>query len=337
MIKVVVIGIGKMGISHLAITAAHPAVEIVGVADSSAFVINILKKYTEFDVFTDFKKMVRETHPDAAIVSVPTKLHEEMVEFLLQHHIHVFVEKPFCMDIQKGLALQKLAKEKALINQVGYHNKFVGTFEETKKIIEGGYIGPIHHFDASSYGPVVTKKNQQNWRNNPVEGGGCLMDYASHVIDLIHYLIGPIKKVQGALLESIYSQAVEDAVYTLLRTENDIPGTLSVSWSDETFRKMSTGITVIGSKGKIIADATEVQVYFKTNDCPNGYTKGWNQKNITEVTAPVQFYLRGEEYSAQIDYFIESIQTNRTKLTNSFEEAIKTDAVIQEIKTFQFN
>jgi predicted dehydrogenase len=153
---------------------------------------------------------------------------------------------------------------------------------------------------------------------------------------LIHYLIGPIKKIQGAQLESIFSKTVEDAVYGLLQTENDVQGTLSVSWSDETFRKMSTSITVIGSKGKIIADATEMQVYFKTTDCPSGYTKGWNHKNITDVMEPVNFYLRGEEYSAQIDYFIESIQTHRRKTKNSFEDALHTDKVIQEIKSFQF-
>ncbi len=324
-----------MGISHLAITAAHPAVDVVGVADASLFITSILKKHTAFDVYTDYKKMIRQTHPDAVIVSVPTKLHEEIVEFLLINNIHVFVEKPFCMNVQKGLALQQLAKEKDLVNQVGYHNRFVGTFEECKKIIEGGYIGQLYHFDASAYGPVVTKKNNKNWRNNPSEGGGCLMDYASHVIDLIHYLIGPIKKVQGAQLESIFSKTVEDAVYGLLQTENDVQGTLSVSWSDETFRKMSTSITVIGSKGKIIADATEMQVYFKTTDCPKGYTKGWNHKNITDVMEPVNFYLRGEEYSAQIDYFIESIQTHRRKTKNSFEDALHTDKVIQEIKSLQ--
>ena len=50
---------------------------------------------------------------------------------------------------------------------------------------------------------------------------------------------------------------------------------------------------------------------------------------------PVNFYLRGEEYSAQIDYFIESIQTHRYKNKNSFENALQTDKVIQDIKSFQ--
>ena len=49
------IGIGKMGISHLAIAGAHPGAKIVGVADPSTFLMNVLKQYTEFNLFADYK------------------------------------------------------------------------------------------------------------------------------------------------------------------------------------------------------------------------------------------------------------------------------------------
>ncbi len=338
MIKVAIIGIGKMGISHLSILGAHPKVEIVGVVDTSKLITDILKKYTDFNIFHDYKKMLDNTSPQAVIVSVPTKYHSEMVKVLIERNIHVFVEKPFCMDINKGEVLAKMAKDKKIVNQVGYHNKFIGTFEEVKKILTGSFIGTINHFQGESYGPVVIKKKQNNWRNNPEEGGGCLMDYASHVIDLINYLISPIKKVHGTILDSIYSEKVEDAVYALLETEDNIKGSISVNWSDETYRKMTTSITINGTNGKIIADTTELQVYFNTNECPKGYTKGWNIKNITELSKPVNFYLRGEEYSAQIDYFIDSIiMQNKNTKENNFESALQTDKIINKIKEHQLN
>jgi predicted dehydrogenase len=108
----------------------------------------------------------------------------------------------------------------------------------------------------------VTREKGSTWRSKPEEGGGCLFDYASHVINLIQEIIGRPQKINGALLKSIYSKGVEDAVYSLMTLENGLSGALLVNWSDETYRKMSTTITLQGKKGKIICDATEIKIHY---------------------------------------------------------------------------
>lgn len=332
MVRVALIGAGKMGISHLAILGAHPDVKVVGVADTSKIVTDVLEKYSSFECFSDYKKMLDKTNPDAVFVAAPTKFHGTIVKELLQKGIHVFVEKPFCLNVNEGAELVQLAKLKGAVNQVGYHNKFIGTFEEAKKIMNSGALGDIQHFVGEAYGPVVVRKKQETWRSKPEEGGGCLLDYASHVIDLVNYLVAPIDKVHGSLLKSIYSGSVEDAVYALVETNNRLSGVLSVNWSDETYRKMSTTVTVIGDKGKIIVDATELKIYFKEDKCPSPYTRGWNVKHINDFAEDVNFYLRGEEYSAQIDYFIKAIEGKVPNNKNTFETAWQTDSVIDKIK-----
>ena len=332
MVKVALIGAGKMGISHLSILGAHPNVEVVGVSDTSKMVIDVFKKYSSFPCFTDFEDMLDKAKPEAVFVAVPTKYHGSMVKKVLENGNHVFAEKPLCLTPEEGRELVDIAKRNNLVNQVGYHNKFIGTFKEVKRILDEGYIGDIYHFAGESYGPVVIKAKQETWRSDPSEGGGCLMDYASHVIDLINYILGPITKINGSILKSFYSRNVEDAVYSLLELSNKVSGVLSVNWSDETYRKMSTSLTIMGSKGKIISDANELKVYFKTSECPSGYSKGWNVKYITDLTEPVDFYLRGEEYSSQIDYFINAVQKKVPNSINNFESAWHTDRVISLIK-----
>ena len=332
MTKVALIGAGKMGISHLAILGAHPDVEIVGVVDNSKIVTDVLQKYSGFRCFDDYKKLLTFTRPDAVIVAVPTKMHAPIVMDLLQRGIHVFVEKPFCLDADDGPELIRIAGQKKLVNQVGYHNKSIGTFAEVKRIIESGYLGNLQHFSAELNGPVVVKKKQGTWRSKPEEGGGCLMDYAAHVIDLINDLISPVANIHGALLKTFYSGSVEDGVFALLETENNISGVMSVNWSDETYRKMATTFTIIGTNGKMIADATELKVYFKTNYTPVSYSNGWNHRHINDFSEDVDFYLRGEEYSAQIDYFIKAVQGQVPNSINTFETAWKTDKVISQIK-----
>ena len=337
MIKVGLIGAGKMGISHLSILGAHPEVEVVGVVDTSQLINNVLDKYAPFETFSDIDKMLDNKSPDAVFVAVPTKHHANIVEDLLRRGIHVFVEKPFCLNVQQGELLANMAKRYRLINQVGYHNKFIATFNEVKKIISKEYLGKISHFMGEAYGPVITNNKQETWRSKPDEGGGCLMDYASHVIDLLNYLVSPINKVHGTILKTIYSKYVDDAVYSLLETKNNITGVLSVNWSEETYRKMSTTITINGTEGKIIADSTEIKVFFKSTNCPEGYNKGWNVKYITELTPSVDFYLRGEEYTAQVDYFIKSILGEVPNNKNNFESALLTDNVITKIKKNHLN
>ena len=109
---------------------------------------------------------------------------------------------------------------------------------------------------------------------------------------------------------------------------NGISGQLCVNWSDESFRKMATKITLYGTLGKISVDALECRIYLRKNNEHIGMEKGWNMRYITDTTTPVWFNLRGEEYSSQIDYFIKSIINNRSDNINSFASALRTDKVI---------
>ena len=102
-----------------------------------------------------------------------------------------------------------------------------------------------------------------------------------------------------------------------------------MNWSDESYRKMSTKITIWGTKGRIYADRQEVQVFLRDTALPpEGYTHGWNVRYTTDLTEPVWFYLRGEEYSGQLDYFVDSIRQGRADNINSFASAAMTDRVI---------
>ena len=128
------------------------------------------------------------------------------------------------------------------------------------------------------------------------------------MLNLIQEVIDRPTSIGGTLLKSIYSNGVEDAVYALLTLQNGVSGVLSVNWSDETYRKMSTTLTVIGKKGKIICDATEIKIYLKEENKREHIEKGWTIQYIQNYAIPVNYYFRGEEYSAQIDNFIDCIK-----------------------------
>jgi predicted dehydrogenase len=331
MVKGVITGLGKMGISHAAIVGAHPNVDMVAVCDTSSLVLNAFNKFSSVKTYTDFEKMISTEKPEFVVIATPTKYHFPMVKYALENGVHVFCEKPFTLTTAQGKELTDLAKQKGLVNQVGFHNHFIGTFRELKRLLSKNILGELIHFSGEAYGPVVTKEKGGTWRSNPEEGGGCLYDYASHVINLIQEIVGRPEKICGTLLKSFYSKGVEDAVYSLLKLENGLSGTLLVNWSDETYRKMSTSLIIQGKNGKIICDATEIKIFLKKAVPSENLEKGWTIKYITDFAIPVNFYLRGEEYSAQIDYFVDCIKNKQQPQYNSFEQATYTDYVIEMI------
>lgn len=331
MLKGAIIGLGKMGISHASIVSAHPNVEMVAVCDTSSLILDAFKKYTKVKTYTDYNKLLNEEKLDFIVVALPTKFHYPVAKIALENNIHVFCEKPLVLKTEEGEDLVRIANGKGLINQVGYHNHFIGTFRELKKILQQNILGKLFHFSGEAYGPVVVKPKGGTWRSKPEEGGGCLYDYASHVLNLIQEIIGRPVAVKSTLLKKFYSADVEDAVYSLLELKDGLTGTLLVNWSDETFRKMSTSLTLQGEKGKIICDATELKVYLKEANPSLGYDKGWTIKYITDFALPVDFYLRGEEYSAQIDYFLDCIVKKGHTEINTFEQGLYTDKVVNMI------
>lgn len=329
MIKIAVVGLGKMGLSHLSMINAHPNVQLAAVCDSAGYVLDVLSKYTGLKPYSDFDAMLREVPLDAVLIATPSSMHGPMVKAALENGLHVFCEKPFCLDANEGVELARLAEQKGLVNQVGYHYRFVGAFQEVKRLLDAGAIGNVSHVLAEAYGPVVLKPKGSTWRTQRSEGGGCLYDYAAHPINLVNWYFGSPDAVGGTVLNSIFSRETDDEVFSTLHFGNGRSAQISVNWSDESYRKMSTKITIWGTAGRIYADRQECQVYLREGaKIPEGYQAGWNVRYTTDMTEPVWFYVRGEEYSAQLDYFVRCIEGKRSDNVNSFANAVATDRVM---------
>lgn len=333
MIKAAIIGLGKMGMSHAAILGGLPNVELVAACDMDSLLQSAFKKLTKIRMYTDYKKMIEEVKPDCVYVVTPTKLHYDMVMFALEHGCHVFCEKPFALTVEQGEKMVAAAKARGLVNQVGYHNRYIGTFNEMKRLLAEGVIGKPFHFLGEAYGPVVLKSKGGTWRSDKKNGGGCIEDYAAHVLNLINYVTGSnLVECRGTQMPSIFSNEVDDAVYGSLYLANGLKGQISVNWSDDTVRKMTTSVKIEGDGGKLEADATTLKIYVKEDKPAYGLQKGWNFRYITDVTPQVDFNLRGEEYTAETQAFINSIATGKVDGRNSFETALQTDYIIKKME-----
>lgn len=331
MLNIGIVGLGKMGISHFGILKAHPKVNLCAVTDPAKMVTWGLNKYSGVNTYSKFEKMIVKEELDAVFLATPTKFHAEHIKIALENNLHVFVEKPFCLDASDSREVTEEASKRGLVTQVGYHNRFIGTFLRAKECIDKGFIGNVYNIHGEAYGPVITKKQKESWRSKKSEGGGCVYDYSSHVINLMEFFVGKAEKVDSAILQNIFSAGTEDAVFANFLYEGNKTGRLTVNWSDETYRKMVTSITIMGDAGKIVVNAQELRIFLKNDVEDATLEQGWNVSYLTDHSIPVDFYLRGEEYSAQIDSFVNAIESKNINNVNSFGSALNTDLTISEI------
>ena len=332
LVRIGVVGLGKMGLSHFAIVNAHPDTETCA-SDASGFLVGVLDRYVPARLFRSYENMLETAPLDAVVIATPTRLHAPMVRTALERGLHVFCEKPFCLDPDDSDALAEMAAARGLVAQVGYHNRFVGAFRRMKQVVDSGALGRITHVQAEAYGPVVLRAKRPSWRSQKAEGGGCLYDYAAHPLNLLNWMFGAPERVSGSALVKVFSTDTEDEVLSTLQFRDGPAAQLSVNWSDESHRKMTTSMTLIGTNGRLFADRQECRIYLRqpVAALPDA-RKGWTVNHTTDLTEDPWFYLRGEEYSAQIDAFVGAVRDGRGRaVENDFASAAVTDRSLSMI------
>lgn len=331
MLKAGFIGFGRMGITHFSILNSHPSVQVAAVCDQSSTMLNILNKYVGIEVYPDYQNMIDNVDLDFVVISTPSDSHSEIIDFAIKNKLHIFTEKPFSMTSDDGRKSLEYLHGKKLVNQVGYVNRFNEIFMEVKRLLDNKVIGDVKNFSSEMYGATVLKDSGSSWRSKRKTGGGCMYEFASHCIDLTVYLLGKPDKVVGSFMQSIYSSNVEDLVSSNFIYNNGCTGNIMVNWSDETYRKPTNIVKISGTRGKIIADKLSYKIYLKEPDPDNGFHEKWNTRYITDFVKSVRFYVRGNEFTRQLDYFVESIEQGREDNISSFKEALKTDIVMEKI------
>jgi predicted dehydrogenase len=331
MLRAGFIGFGRMGITHFSILNTHPDVKIAAICDPSKSMRNILKKYLNIEIFSNYQKMIDKISLDFVVISTPTDSHAEIITYAIKNGLHTFSEKPLALTATEGREALNQLQNKNLVNQIGYVNRFNEVFMAVKKILDTRIMGEIKNFRSEMFGATVLKKPKAGWRAKRKTGGGCLYEFASHCIDLVVYLLGQPDKVMGSIMQRIYSSDAEDLVSSNFIYENGYNGSIMVNWSDESFRKPTNIVTIFGTKGKIVADKHAYKIFLKEPFHANGFHKGWNTRYITDFGKSVRFYVRGNEFTRQLDYFVDCIKNGQTDNISSFADAYKTDVIMEEI------
>ncbi|HFU76469.1 MAG TPA: Gfo/Idh/MocA family oxidoreductase [Arcobacter sp.] len=329
--KIALIGIGKMGMSHLGIANMTPDIEVVAVCDTSKVLLRFVDKNMKFKTYSDYKKMISELDLDGIMVLVPNAFHYDITKYCIEKGINIFVEKPFTLTYKDSKSLVELSQKHNVKGQVGYVNRFNPVFEKVKQLLDEKIIGDVSNYINRMTGGVILKENK-GWRNDYSKGGGCLFDYGPHCFDLSTYFFGTDVKLQSSVLKKVFSTKVDDVVYATLVHSNNIVGINYINWSDSSVRKATNSIEIMGNKGKLSASKYEINIYLNEENKDLGFEKGWNQIYVTDESTDVPYYLRGEDFSRQLEEFSALLNGKIDEPRSSFFTASITDKLLEDTK-----
>ena len=147
MLKVAIVGCGKIADDHASQIQRIDGCEIVGVCDREPLMAKQL--YDRFPVkqyYSDLGELLREAHPDVVHITTPPQSHFEITQFCLESGCHVYVEKPFTVHAEEAQELVALAEERGLKLTAGHDDQFSNVARRMRALVQSGYLGgiPVH-------------------------------------------------------------------------------------------------------------------------------------------------------------------------------------------------
>ena len=156
-------------------------------------------EFLDCDCYTDTQEMLSRDDIDIIDICTPNIYHYEEIIAALRAGKHIYCEKPLCVTYEQASEAARLAREKGLICQVVFNNRFLAPIMRAKELIDAGEIGRVISFRSSYLHSSATDANRAaGWKQDKdICGGGVLFDLGSHAADLIYYLCGRFSSVRG--------------------------------------------------------------------------------------------------------------------------------------------
>ena len=147
MLRVAIVGCGKIADAHASQIQRIKGCEIVGVCDREVLMARQL--YERFPVkryYSDLTELLSDARPDVVHITTPPESHFDIARFCLEQGCHVYVEKPFTLHAEEAQVLVALANEKGLKLTVGHDDQFSHVARRMRTLVQGGYLGgvPVH-------------------------------------------------------------------------------------------------------------------------------------------------------------------------------------------------
>ena len=247
-IRIGVVGCGRISKNHFGSIEAHAGdLELVAVCDINA---DARRPYENPSVpgYASMREMLEREQLDVVALCTPSGLHPEQTELAAGYKVHVITEKPMATRMSDGIRMVRACDDAQVRLFVVKQNRRNATLQMLKRAVNERRFGRIHlvHINVFWSRPQ-SYYDQAKWRGTWEFDGGAFMNQASHYVDLLDWLIGPVEKVQ-AMMSTTRAIEVEDTGVLNVRWRSGALGSMSVTML--TYPNNFEGsITILGEKG----------------------------------------------------------------------------------------
>jgi len=209
--------------------------------------------------YSDADKLIQDPSVNAVYVATPPGSHREYAIKAMRAGKPVYVEKPMGLNYADCLDMLKVSEETGMPLFVAYYRRALPGFLKVKELVETNAVGSVRMVNIRFYRPAAKdiQGAELPWRMCPeIAGGGLLFDLASHTLDFLDYVFGPIAKIRANAVNQARQSPAEDLVLANWQHEDGVVGT--GSWCFTTSDKNNLDeVEIIGDKGKIIFSTFE--------------------------------------------------------------------------------
>lgn len=305
MLRMAIIGMGKMALEHARWIAGNKDMELVAVCEKDTSRHAEIKQKYSVDVYDKVSDLVSRIKLDFAVIATTNTSHEEIAIEVLNAGINIIVEKPMTLTYQSAKKMIDAAEKSNKHLFVHHSSRWDRDYLKVKEYIDSGVIGDILIIQSKAifcdeFWPSWGIEGMANpWRIKAKYGGGLLFDWGPHLVDQILQIMGkdPIE-IYGFLQSALWTKEVDDHFLALLKFENNIMAQIEVSNNG---RISLPRWHVIGTRGTIMVPGKSEPFWDEVQ--LNYINENGKKENVkTELTGSKESGLEGGFYSELVPY-----------------------------------
>ena len=251
-IKIAVVGCGRISAKHFDAISNYPdSLELVAICDVNQKIVDQHSSKFRVKGYISMLEMLDSENIDIVTICTPSGIHPDQAILAADYGVHVITEKPMATRWNDGLRMVRACDNAGVRLFVVKQNRNNSTLKLLKRAISEKRFGKIYMVNLNVFWTRPQEYyDSAKWRGTWELDGGAFMNQASHYVDLIEWLIGPVDSVQAMTATQARDIEVEDTGVMNIRWRSGALGSMNVTML--TYPKNYEGsITVIGEKGTV--------------------------------------------------------------------------------------
>ena len=256
--RVALSGCGRISKNHFDAIARIDGLELVAVCDADPVRAATAGAEQKVPHFTSYEKMLAETRADVVTIATPSGLHPAQGILAARADKHVVMEKPMAISLTGADQLVQACDKAGVHLFVVKQNRLNPPVQLLKRAVDRGRFGRIYLASCTVHWARPQEYyDQAPWRGTWEFDGGAFMNQASHYVDLIQWLMGPVESVMAKTATLARRIETEDSGIAILKFRSGALGTIEVTMLAYP-RNLEGSITLLGEKGSAKIGGTAV-------------------------------------------------------------------------------